>query len=63
MDYVLSDEGQRIVAKSYLLPVRSDVPALRPALGSFQAWPLESDAQRAGRAALLQRFDELFVRK
>ena len=36
---------------------------LRPALGSFQAWPPESDAQRAGRAALLQRFDELFVRK
>jgi iron(III) transport system substrate-binding protein len=63
VDYVLSDEGQRIVAKSYLLPARSDVPALRPALGSFQAWPPESDAQRAGRAALLQRFDELFVRK
>lgn len=63
VDYVLSDEGQRIVAKSYLLPARSDVPALRPALGSFQAWSPESDAQRAGRAALLQRFDELFVRK
>ena len=63
VDYVLSDEGQRIVAQSLMLPARADVPAQRPALDSFKAFAQESDAQRAGRAALLQRFDALFVRK
>lgn len=63
IDYVLSDEGQKMVANAYLLPARADVPAKRPALDSFKAFAQESDAQRAGRAALLQRFDELFVRK
>lgn len=63
IDYVLSDEGQAIVAKSYLLPARSDVKALRPSLAEFKAFPQESDAQRAGRQALLQRFGELFIRK
>jgi len=63
VDYVLSDEGQQIVAKSFLLPARSDVTAKRPALSSFKSFPQDSDAQRAGRTALLQRFDELFVRK
>lgn len=63
VDYVLSEEGQRIVADTYLLPARSDVQAQRPVMGSFKAFAQETDAQRAGRAALLQRFDELFVRK
>lgn len=63
VDYVLSDEGQQIVAKSFLLPARTDVAAKRPALDSFKSFPQDSDAQRAGRTALLQRFDALFVRK
>lgn len=63
IDYVLSEEGQHIVAKAYLLPARSDIPAKRPLLSSFKHFPPESDAQRAGRAALLERFDALFIRK
>lgn len=63
IDYVLSDEGQRLVANAYLLPARADVPAKRPTLETFKTFAQESDAQRAGRTALLQRFDELFVRK
>lgn len=63
VDFVLSDEGQAIVAKSFLLPARSDIPAKRPLLSSFKHFPQESDAQRAGRTALLERFDALFVRK
>ena len=63
VDYVLSDEGQSIVANAFLLPARSDVPAKRPALSSFKHFPQETDAQRAGRKALLEQFDALFIRK
>ena len=63
VDYVLSEEGQKIVAKSFLLPARADVAAQRPVLSSFKHFPQESEAQRAGRSALLERFDALFVRK
>lgn len=63
VDYVLSEEGQSIVANAFLLPARSDAAAKRPLLSSFKHFPPESDAQRAGRAALLERFDALFVRK
>jgi iron(III) transport system substrate-binding protein len=63
IDYVLSEEGQTLVAQAYLLPARADVAPQRPALSSFVHFPAESPAQRAGRAALLERFDGLFVRK
>lgn len=63
VDYVLSEEGQQIVANAFLLPARSDIAAKRPLLDSFKHFPPESNEQRAGRAALLERFDALFVRK
>lgn len=63
VDYVLSEQGQQMVAEAFLLPARSDVAAKRPVLSSFKNFPQESDVQRAGRAALLERFDALFVRK
>ena len=63
IDYVLSAEGQAIVAASQLIPARTDVAAQRPGLKDFKAFPPESEAQRAGRQALLDHFGELFVRK
>lgn len=35
-DYVLSDEGQAMVAKSFLMPARTDVPAERPLIGDLK---------------------------
>lgn len=63
VDYVLSEEGQKIVASTYLIPARTDVAAQRPTLKDFKNFPQESDAQRSGRKDLLDRFGALFVRK
>ncbi|THU04047.1 extracellular solute-binding protein [Lampropedia puyangensis] len=62
IDYVLSDEGQQAVAQTYLIPARSDVQAKRPKLAEIKALPDATEAERAGREALLKRFSELFGR-
>ena len=62
IDYVLSEEGQKLVAKTYLIPARTDVAAARPTLNEFKNFAQESEAQRAGRKDLLAQFGRLFVR-
>ncbi len=62
IDYVLSDAGQAAVAKTFLLPARTDVPALRPGLDTFKSLPPADARERAGRQALLERFTALFVK-
>jgi len=62
IDHVLSDAGQAAVAKTFLIPARSDVPAQRPGLDSFKALPPASAQERAGRQPLLERFTALFIR-
>ncbi|MCF8482878.1 MAG: ABC transporter substrate-binding protein [Rhodospirillum sp.] len=56
IDYVLSDEGQAMVAKTNLMPSRSDVGADRPLIADLKI--LDSDAS-ADRAAVLARFAEI----
>ncbi|MFA7679940.1 MAG: extracellular solute-binding protein [Pigmentiphaga sp.] len=63
IDYVLSDEGQALVADTYLIPARTDVKAKRPVPGEFKAFPLATEAERAGSAALLKQFSTLFSGK
>ncbi|RMX08897.1 extracellular solute-binding protein [Corticibacter populi] len=63
VDYVLSEQGQQLVAKTFLIPARTDVAAQRPPLAEIQALPTADEAERAGRDALLKRFSELFLRK
>ncbi|KKW67520.1 ABC transporter substrate-binding protein [Lampropedia cohaerens] len=63
IDYVLSDEGQQAVARTYLIPARADVEAKRPKLADIATLPPADAQERAGREALLQRFGALFERK
>jgi len=55
MDYMLSDEGQKLVADTYLLPARTDIAAKRPGWKEIKLLDLEEgNAQK--RAEILGRF-------
>lgn len=59
IDYVLSPEGQAMVADAWLMPARSDVAAKRPLLGELKILPTTSDGS-SERSAVLARFTTLF---
>lgn len=59
IDYVLSPEGQAMVADAWLMPARSDVQAKRPLLGELKVLPTTSDGS-SERSAVLARFNALF---
>lgn len=59
VDYVLSPEGQTMVADAWLMPARSDVAAKRPLLGELKVLPTNSDGS-SERSAVLARFSTLF---
>lgn len=64
IDFVLSEKGQTMVADTFLLPARTDIPAKRPALSDIPLLPTSDQApDAAGRAALLQKFSTAFERK
>jgi ABC-type Fe3+ transport system substrate-binding protein len=64
LEYVLSDEGQREVAKTLYLPASPDVPAtvadLKPKEGHFEARVVTPDMERAGRVAWIALYHKLF---
>lgn len=64
LEYVLSDEGQKEVAKAFYLPADPDVPAkvpsLKPREGHFQARTVTPDMERAGREEWIRLYHELF---
>lgn len=59
IDYVLSPEGQTMVADAWLMPARDDVQAKRPLLNELKILPTKSDGTRE-RSAILKRFNTLF---
>ena len=59
VDYVLSPEGQAMVADAWLMPARSDVQAKRPLLDELKILPTTSDGS-SERSAVLSRFNGLF---
>ena len=59
VDYVLSPEGQAMVAEAWLMPARSDVSAKRPLLNDLKVLPAASDGS-SERSAVLARFNTLF---
>ncbi|WP_168174278.1 MULTISPECIES: ABC transporter substrate-binding protein [unclassified Erwinia] len=61
IDYVLSAEGQSMVADAWLMPARSDVNAKRPLLRDLKLLPV-SNQGGSDRAQVLQRFNRLFSR-
>jgi iron(III) transport system substrate-binding protein len=63
-DFILSDEGQRIVAKAGELPVLPSVPPLvpdlRPGPGNFRAIYLPPDKLQASIPGWTKVYDEYF---
>jgi iron(III) transport system substrate-binding protein len=55
VDYMLSIEGQTLVAKTLLLPARTDVQALRPGWSDIKVLPVKGMDDQA-RAATLAKF-------
>lgn len=60
VDYVLSDEGQALVAGVYLMPARTDIPADRPLIGDLTILPVDTEAVYGARAETLSRFGAIF---
>ena len=60
IDYVLSPEGQKMVADAWLMPARTDVAAKRPLLSELKLLPTQSD-NGAERGEILKRFNTLFA--
>ena len=60
VDYVLSPEGQALVAGAWLMPARSDIPAKRPLLNELKILPTTSDGS-SERSTVLSRFNTLFA--
>ena len=59
VDYVLSPEGQSMVADAWLMPSREDVKAKRPLLNELKILPVKNDGT-SERSAILKRFNTLF---
>ena len=55
IDYLLSEEGQKLTAGVYLLPARTDIPAMRPGWKDIKLLPAEK-ASAEQRAATLAKF-------
>jgi iron(III) transport system substrate-binding protein len=64
MDFVLSDDGQKLVAKSFLIPARQDIPAdpARKPLNQLNALPVDWDRAIAAQQDTLMRFQNEITR-
>ncbi len=60
VDYVLSPEGQALVADAWLMPARTDVTAKRPLLNDLKILPTTNDGN-SERSDVLKRFNTLFA--
>nr|WP_308824762.1 ABC transporter substrate-binding protein [Sodalis praecaptivus] len=58
IDYVLSPDGQALVADAWLMPARTDISAKRPLLNQLTVLPTRSDGSSA-RDGVLKRFNSL----
>lgn len=60
IDYMLSDEGQKLVADTYLMPARSDVKANRPLMSDLKIMEIDSAAVYSKRKETLAQFNDIF---
>jgi iron(III) transport system substrate-binding protein len=60
IDYVLSPEGQQLVANAWLIPARDDIASDRPQLKDLKLLPQDDGSNPKTRAEVLQRFVALF---
>ena len=61
VDFMLSDEGQALVAKTFLIPARADTRAQRPAPGEFTMLAPDWDYVKRNQAQLVSRFRKEIV--
>ncbi len=59
IDYVLSPEGQEIVANAWLMPARADITGKRPDFSTLTLLP-EATTDSAERSDVLSRLSALF---
>lgn len=62
VDYVLSDEGQEMVAKVFLMTARPDVKATRPGLSEMVVIDFDEEAAAKHAAADKKAFSELMAK-
>lgn len=62
VDYMLSDEGQNLVAKQYLLPARSDIKAMRPGYDELNVIEFDQVEAAKNAAATKKKFTELMAK-
>jgi len=61
IDYMLSDEGQKMVADTYLMPSRTDIPANRPLIGDLKILPIDAKEVYGKRNDTLKEFGAAFA--
>ncbi len=61
IDYMLSDEGQKLVAATYLMPARSDIPANRPLVADLKVLKIDAAAVYGKRDETLKEFGKIFA--
>lgn len=63
IDYMLSDEGQKLVADTFLMPARSDIPASRPLVSDLKLLDFDSAAVYGKRKEILAEIGAIFGAK
>ncbi|MCL6707358.1 ABC transporter substrate-binding protein [Pseudomonas sp. R2.Fl] len=60
IDYMLSDEGQKLVADTYLMPARSDIPASRPLISELKLLSYDTADVYGKREETLKQISDVF---
>jgi len=61
IDYMLSDEGQKLVAATYLMPSRTDIPANRPLINDLKVLTIDAKEVYGKRNETLKEFGAIFA--
>ncbi|HEY7316775.1 MAG TPA: extracellular solute-binding protein [Candidatus Binatia bacterium] len=61
VDFMLSEGGQNLVAKTYLIPARADIGAQRPTPGEFKMLSPDWDYVKKNQTQLVSRFRKEIV--
>jgi iron(III) transport system substrate-binding protein len=61
VDFVLSDEGQKLVAKTFMIPARADIKAQRPVPGDFKVFTPDWNFVEKNQTQLITRFRKEIV--
>ncbi|SEG86145.1 ABC transporter substrate-binding protein [Marinobacterium lutimaris] len=63
VDYLLSDEGQQLVAEQYILPARTDIQAKRPGWNDLKIIDFDAGEAAAQAAETQSKFAEIMAAK